>query len=204
MRGALEEGVARGVDFSFADLRQAKLFGASLDGMAAVGATFWGADLEGADIGLADLRKTDMRCASLKDTCFAETNLSGSDMRGAYFSGTIVEGAVLDRIKASCPSFWELDLDGAGSVENAIFSHKGEEDIEIDPARWLVQGAGLRIVLNGSACLWRGKIYRGRLPNSLQKALRSLHAAIERFDAPRHSQIARQPIPKSVNPAKRI
>lgn len=204
MRGTLEEGVAKGVDFSFADLRQAKLYNASIDGIVAVGATFWGADLGGADIGLSDLRKADIRCANLKDTCLAESDLTAADLRGAYFSATIIEGAVLDKIRASCPSFWELDLGGARSIQNAIFSHKGEEDVVVDPARWLLRGTDTPIVLNGTACFWRGGLYRAPLPPALKRMLGDLRTALDRFEAPEHSQSASKPIPKRVNTAKRV
>lgn len=205
VRGALEEGVAKGVDFSFADLRQARLFRASLDSIVATGATFWGADLEGADMGLADLRKTDMRCANLKYTCLAESDLSSSDLRGAYFSGTIIEGASLDGVKVSCPSFWELDLAGARSLGNALFVHKGEEDVIVDPARWVLQGGVSKIVLNGNDCIWGGRLYRrDELPASLQKNLRALKGSIECLLGTGDSHNATIPIPKRVNSAKRV
>lgn len=205
VRSALEEGVGKGIDFSFADLRQAKLFRASLDGIVATGATFWGADLEGADMGLADLRKTDMRCVNLKDTCLAESDLSFSDMRGAYFSGTIVEGAVLDRIRVSCPSVWELDLARAYSIRNAVFTHKGEEDVVLDPARWVLQGPESKIMLNSNDCFWRGRLYRyGDLPAPLRKNLRKLKKNIEGLLGRDDSHNATIPIPKRVNSAKQI
>jgi hypothetical protein len=205
VRAALEEGVEKGIDFSFANLRQAKPFRASLDGIVATGATFWGADLEGADMGLADLRKTDMRCANLKDTCLAESDLSSSDVRGAYFSGTIVEGAVLDRIRVSCPSVWELDLAGASSIRNAVFTHKGEEDVGLDPSRWVLQGPESKIVVNGNDCFWRGRLHRhGDLPAALRKNLHKLKENIECLLGRDDSHNATIPIPKRVNSAKQI
>lgn len=204
MRGALEEGVAKGVDFSFADLRQAKLYSASIDGIVAVGATFWGADLGGADIGLADLRKADMRCANLKDTCLAESDLGGANLCGAYFSGTIIEGAMLDKVRVSCPSFWELDIGVVRSIQNAVFSHRGEQDILIDPACWFLRGGDTPIVLNGGSCFWRGRLYRSCLPPALKKAIGSLREALDKFEAAQYSQTAIESIPKRVDPVKPI
>ena len=65
-RGALEEGVVEGIDFSGGDFRHAKLSSGSFDGLTAKGASFRGADLDGADIGLAELAGADLRCADLK------------------------------------------------------------------------------------------------------------------------------------------
>lgn len=203
LRASLEEGVAKGVDFSFADLRKARLTGASLDGLVAVGATLWGADLDNADIGLADLRKADLRCASLKDTCLAETDLSGADLRGAYFSDTVLEQAVLDRCRISCPSFWRQDIAGAKSLAGALFSHRGEEEMEIDCGRWLLDSGGQSFVMNGDVLLWRGKLYRGGLPPSARPAIRSLQLLLQRFlDADFHN--ANKPIPKRKLSAKGI
>lgn len=200
MRGALEEGVAKGIDFSFADLRKAQLRDACLDGIVAAGASFWAADLSGADIGLGDLRKADLRCALLKDACIAETDLSGADMSGAYFSGTIVEGAVLDRARTTCPSFWDVDIASARSMRGLVYSHKGECDLIVSPNASIIRAAGERIVLNDEWCLWRGGLYgRGGAarPHALEKRLLSLSAEIDGFITESHSHHAKEPIPKS-------
>lgn len=207
MRGALEEGVAKGIDFSFADLRKAQLRDACLDGIVAAGASLWAADLSGADIGLGDLRKSDMRCALLKDTCLAETDLSGADLSGAYFSGTIVEGAVLDRVRTSCPSFWDVDSASARSMRGLVYSHKGECDLAVSPDVRIVRTAGERIILNDGWCLWRGGLYGPEgtaRPLALEKRLLSLSAEIGGFLAGPHSHHAKQPIPKSSKKETRL
>lgn len=203
MRAALEEGVAKGVDFSFADLRKARLTRASLDGMVAVGATFWGADLDNADIGLADLRKTDLRCTSLKDTCLAETDLSGADMRGAYFSDTILEQAVLDRCRISCPSFWNVDIGCVKSLKAACFINRGEEEIEIHRGRWSLEQEGRHVVLNGKALLWHGRIYRDGVPDTLRPAIETLHQTLGKF-LKHDFHNAKTPIPKRKHFGKRV
>lgn len=194
-RASLEEGVAKGVDFSFADLRKARLRGASLDGLVAVGATLWGADLDNADIGLADLRKADLRCTSLKDTCLAETDLSGADMRGAYFSDTIIEQSILDRCRISCPSFWGLDIGSARSLASASFLNRGEEEITLDAGLWVLRGGSGRIVLSGDALLWQGSVYHAEVPAAITPALKALHKTLgEVLRADFHN--AKTPIPK--------
>lgn len=200
IRGALEEGVAKGVDFSFADLRKAQLRDACLDGIVAAGASFWAADLSGADIGLGDLRKADLRCALLKDACLAESDLSGADMSGAYFSGTIVEGAVLDRVRTSCPSLWDTDLASVQSMRGMVYSHKGECDLIVSPKAKIIRASGERAVLHGGWCLWRGGLYGAggaHIPQSLAKSLLSLQMEIGGFLAASHSHDANEPILKS-------
>lgn len=200
VRSALEEGVAKGVDFSGADLRKAALHGACLDGIVAAGADFWAADLTGSDIGLADLRGADLRCALLKDVCLAESNLAGADMAGAFFSGTLLDGAVLDSIRVSCPSFWDLDLSAVRSALGAVYCHKGEEDIAVQPDFCTLRIAGERIVLNGGACLWRGSFYSiaaGDVPALLQNRLSGLHKDLSELLSLPVSRNATKPIPKS-------
>lgn len=205
IRGALEEGIEKGIDFSFADLRKAKLYRASLDGMVAVGAILWGADLEGADIGLADLRKSDMRCANLKDTCLAESDLTGADMRGAYFAQTILEGAILNRARVSCPSFWDQDIGSAASLRGTVFVHKGETDIAVDQQSFLIRGQGPQIVLTGNACLWRGHVFGSGyadLPETLRSAIKNVRDRLDGVLASSGSHNANETNPKRWHPAK--
>lgn len=172
MRSALEEGAAKGIDFSYADFRGAQLRGASLDGIVAPKASFWAADLSGADVGLADLRGADLRCAILKDACLAESDLTGADFMGSYFSGTLIEGATLDNIRVSCPSFWDLDLSAPCSIDKAVYVHKGEQEIAISASRLVIDGGGERIVINDKTCLWRGNLYsieHNKIPFALVK-----------------------------------
>lgn len=202
VRGALEEGVAKGVDFAGADLRRARLTKASLDGLLAFGATLWGADLDGADIGFADLRQVDLRGANLKDSCLAGTRLEEADLRGAYFSRTIVEDTVLDGIRVSCPSFWSLELAHVASMKDAVFLHKGEQAVPIDPDRWVVDFKAGRLVVNYNHCLFDGRIYDKALAPPLRRNLVQMRKRIDGILA-RDSENARNPIPKRVNSAKR-
>ena len=196
VRATLEDGVEKGIDFSFADLRKARLFGAGLDGIRATGASFWGAELGGADIGLSDLRKADLRCVNLKDTCLAESDLCGADLRGAYFAGTILEGASLDDCRVSCPSFWDVDISSVSSLKRAVYSHKGEQDIPVDPRRWVLDGPNGRIVFNDNLCVWRGAIYRRELPAPLRQCLLEYLDGLQPLLGLKYSCNAKKPIPK--------
>lgn len=200
LRGTLEEGVAKGVDFSFADLRRANLRAASIDGIVAAGASFQAADLSGADIGLGDLRKADLRGVLLKDACLAETDLSGADLSGAYFSSTILEGAVLDRVRVSCPSVWDIDITAARSVRGCVYAYQGACDMPVRSDARILRVSGDRIVLNGAYCLWRDGVYgrsNAALPQKLENDLRAVQLDIGRLLMGHNSQNAKQPIPKS-------
>ncbi len=200
IRAALEEGIQKGVDFSHADFRHAKLSNGHFDGLNAPNACFWGADLSGADIGFADLQRADMRCTSLKDSCFAESLLCGADMRGAYFSQTIMDGAVLDGIRASCPSFWSLDLGMAKSFKGAVFCHKGERDIKLERVPWVVGGPDERLVIHENQCFLGDDLYEGgTLPAALEQSLHHLRIVIDRVLHGNILHNALKPIPKRVN-----
>lgn len=197
MRAAIEDCALKGVDLSFADFRKENLCGANLDGLIAKGACFWGADLREADIGLGDLRFADLRCSELKDTCFAQTDMTGADLRGAYFSGTVLDESVLDRVRVSCPSFWNCDLQTVASFKGLVFTHRGEFDIPVDHMPVVVRGLDQPLVLHEHVCLWGEKIYpAGMLSRVLDKELFALKARIEKFMRARSLQNATQPIPK--------
>lgn len=205
-RGALEEGVAKNIDFAGADFRRLRLSGACLDGIKAKGAAFWAAEMDGADIGLADLRGCDLRCANLKDACLAESDLSGADLRGAYFAGTIVEEAVLDRIQVSCPTFWTIDLESAQSMEGAVFLHHGEVESPISPQRWFLKGGTSPMVLNGGDCFWRGGLYRQgqKIPVTLLSDIERLRLALNRMTDNASLHDAKRHNPKSENHRTRL
>lgn len=199
LRAVLEEGVAIGADFSFADFRKAYLPNAALDGIKANGACFWGADLCGADMGLADLRDCDFRRASFEDACLAESDLAGSDLRGSFFSGTIVEGACLDRIRASCPSFWTLDFQGAARMEGAVFCHRGEMDIPVHPSCRVIRGGVKPLVLNGAYCFWGQILFsaeNNNIPNDLRQELSVLRGVADGILQHDVSRNANKPIRK--------
>jgi len=200
IKAALEEGVQKNIDFSFADFRHAKLSNGNYDGLIARKASFWAADLDGADIGLADLRGADMRCASLKDSCLAETALSDADLKGAYFSRTIIDGAVLDRISVSCPSFWSLDLATAASFDGAVFSHLGEADMALENVPWIIDGPQPRLVIEGGKCLSGSELYTGgKMPPTLERSLFHLKFTLEKLLCGNISHNAANPILKRVN-----
>ncbi|PZQ46465.1 MAG: hypothetical protein DI551_05005 [Micavibrio aeruginosavorus] len=188
---ALEEGVAKKIDFSNADFRYAKLSGASLDGIKATGASFWGGDLKGADLGLADLQRCDFRCANLEAICFAQSDLSGADLRGAYCGGMIVEEALLKDIQVSCPSIWNVDLARAQDMSGLVYHHLGEKKWRLKKMPWVVRGVD-DFILGEGKCLWRGGIYQAtNLPLELEKKLSHIKTSIDRLFPQKISHIAK-------------
>lgn len=201
LRQALEEGVERGIDFSGADLRRARLSGASLDGMRAAGASMWGADLTGTDIGLAELRGADMRCANLKDTCLAETDLAGADLTGAYFSRTLLAGAILDKVRLSCPSFWDTEWMAARSHMGAVFLCQGEREVMLSGTCAVINIRGARVVLADKTCIWNGTAHAHgamhKLPAHVSGSLQVVQARLAKTIASGNSQNATNPDPKN-------
>ncbi len=200
VRSTLEDAVARGIDLSFIDLRQARLSNASLDTIKARGASFWGADLQGADMGLADLRGCDMRCSDLKDTCLAESDLSGTNLQGAYFQGTILEGAMLDNVEVSCPSFWSCYLKDSRSFKNLVFHHKGEERIVIEAVPIVIDGLERRIIMLKDDLIVGEMLYRGAARHfKLDQLLFSFKTIVDQRFKATYLQNEKQPMPKRVN-----
>lgn len=179
MRDTLEEAVKKGIDLSYADLRRYKFRNASLDGMIAAGASFWGADLSGSDIGYATLHGADFRGSLLKDVCFAHSNLTGANMLGSHFENTILQNTTMDRVRVSCPSFWNSDLQSIRSMIGFVFLHKGEEEFVMHAPPLIIRGIGYPLILQENICLWGDVLYRsGSMPAGLYTVLSKINTII--------------------------
>ena len=182
IKSTLEYCAKDNIDLSEVSIRRAKIRDANLDGLIAPNSCFWGCDFSGSDMGYANFSNADFRCTNFNDVCFAQSNLCHADMRGAYFSKTLFDGTSLDEVKLSCPSFWGCDLSQIRSMQNLLFSHKGEMDIVLKEKPVILRHNGLPIVFIGEYCLWRNGLYPAALlPRTAAQELFSIKMSIEKM-----------------------
>ncbi len=179
---ALEDAVAGGVDLSHGDFRGQKLYQARLDGIMAPGACFWGADCRGADMTGCDLRDADLRGVDLKDACLAESNLASVNFSGAYFNSTILRQCNMESTIFSCPSLFSCDLAEVQRLDHAIYCHRGEIDLPLDPAPVVINGLSRRMILFGHTILWGDVVMSSATAsNDLRQDFERIKATIDRF-----------------------
>lgn len=151
---AVEEAVSKNVDLSHADFRRQKFYRAKLDGIIAPGATLWGADCRHADMSGADFRGADLRNTNLQDSCLAETSFCDANFSGAFFSNTILRGANLEGTIFSCSSILGCDLQTASNLHRAVYCHRGEINIPLQPPPVIIHGLKNRMAIFEKDILW--------------------------------------------------
>jgi hypothetical protein len=181
-KAALEEAVAAGIDLSHGDFRKRKLYRAKLDGIKAPGSTFWGADCRGADLAGANLRETDFRVADMQDVCLAQSDCRGANFTGAHLSGAILRHCNMQEAVFSCPSLFASDYEDIAILDGAVYNHRGEVNISLDPRPVLVRGLSRPIILAQKGLIWGNRHISGCANDpEFEQDVRHLKATIGRF-----------------------
>lgn len=116
----LEAYAAGERDFRRANLKYARLTGATLRGASFHGADLTGADLDGADLSSVDFPRAKLHHADLSAARLFSADLNGADLSKAWLSGADLTGAVLRGahlegavgiMSVYVPDMWMLDID---------------------------------------------------------------------------------------------
>jgi len=153
LKTAAEEAVAKGIDLSDANFRNACLNFAELDGANMPGACFWGARLNGANLSDGNFTGSDFRTAILLNACLAGSDFDQTDFSGTFFARTIITDAILSSCRFSCPSIFSLDLKTVKSLDGSVYNHFGEKECRFSEAPIIIHGLPRPVIWFGESLL---------------------------------------------------
>jgi hypothetical protein len=129
-QGWLRDGSIKGIDWSYADLRNADFSGANMSFVKLIGTNLSGCNFTRADLNHADLFEANLNSSTFVETNLSDAVLAKTDLFGTQFSGANLFNVNLSTANCLNTTFADIDLSTVKGLDT--IRHLGPSTIGVD------------------------------------------------------------------------